>query len=283
MGARRVEVGFARRLEEPDRVGGVPRRRRARQVRRVRANPHEEGLRAVVGQGVAHEGDRGVADDGRRVVVRRLARGAHGDGAAGDGVVALGERGVVVLDFAHDGLARDAGRQAIAFSSSVAAVGLHDVEHLAEEAGAVADVVECDGHGAQPPVRVVVARRVHPHAALGGVVVDAVVLHEAAREQRRTRRAADRRVDEEVGEVGAVGDEDVAGRWHRLHGAEAHVLVVGEEEDEVGRREIAGGAQRGRRLDESCEDHREARSAYCAGEPIVLAALGGDRRRRERE
>ena len=47
----------------------------------------------------------------------RVARGgrpvgrAGGDGAAGNHGVALGKGRLVVLDFAHDGLARDAGRQ----------------------------------------------------------------------------------------------------------------------------------------------------------------------------
>ena len=60
-----------------------------------------------------------------------------------------------------------------------------------------------------PPPRVGHGRGVHAHAAPAHVGRDPVVVDVAAREQRGAARTADRRVDEEVAEVGACEPKKV--------------------------------------------------------------------------
>ena len=76
-------------------------------------------------------------------------------------------------------------------------VGRDDVEAIVP--GLAQTVRKCIA----PPPRVGFRGGVHPHAAPVRVRVDPVVVDVPAREQRGAARAADRRVDEEVAEVGA--------------------------------------------------------------------------------
>eukprot|EP00665_Eupelagonemidae_sp_cell47_P009889 gene9888-biopygen2107 len=118
----------------------------------------------------------------------------------------------------------------------IAAVVIHAVQDLAEHAHRVAALVLEPVHErVRPEGGVACLARVHPHAhaAFGDAAAARregarfVVVVEAAGEQRRAAGAADRRVDEEVGQIDVT---DVRSRVrHCFHGAKDQVLVIGEE------------------------------------------------------
>jgi hypothetical protein len=61
----------------------------------------------------------------------------------------------------------------------------------------------------------------------------AVVVDEVAREKRGSRWAADRRVDEEIAHVFAIVEETSTRLVHREHRAEAEILIISEQHDDV--------------------------------------------------